>query len=40
MNCTGREVPLYVIWTPEGDRDFGLGLRCGPGRNREPGAKG
>ncbi len=25
MNCTGREVPLYVAWTPEGDRDFGLG---------------
>ena len=23
MNCTGREVPLYVRWTHEGDRDFG-----------------
>lgn len=24
MHCTGREVPLYVRWTPEGERDFGL----------------
>ncbi|MCG8615657.1 MAG: hypothetical protein MI802_05525, partial [Desulfobacterales bacterium] len=29
MVCSGREIPLYVIWTPDGEQDFGLG-KSGP----------
>ncbi|HCY84667.1 MAG TPA: lysine 2,3-aminomutase [Desulfobacteraceae bacterium] len=36
--CSGREIPLYVIWTPKGEKDFGLGT-SGPvaGLSKIPG---